>query len=46
MEILLLLVPISVLLMIGAGGVLIWAVNARQFERLDEHALDILDEDS
>jgi cbb3-type cytochrome oxidase maturation protein len=45
-EIMLLLVPISIVLIAIAGGAFIWAVNRRQFENLDEHALDVLDDDN
>lgn len=46
MEIILLLVPISIVLIVIAGGAFIWAVNRRQFDNLDEHALDVLDDET
>lgn len=44
MTILLLLIPISLLLMGIAGATFIWAVNHGQFEELDRHGFDILDD--
>ena len=46
MEILLLLIPLSIVLMAVAGATFLWAVNNDQFEDLDRHGFDILDEDS
>lgn len=44
MSILLLLIPLSMLLMALAGAAFIWAVNNDQFEALDRHGFDILDD--
>jgi cbb3-type cytochrome oxidase maturation protein len=44
MGILLLLIPISLLLIAIAGWVFIWAVNHDQFEELDRHGFDILED--
>jgi cbb3-type cytochrome oxidase maturation protein len=44
MGILLLLIPLSVLLMAAAGLVFLWAVNHDQFEGLDRHGFDILED--
>lgn len=44
MTILLLLIPISLLLMGLAGAAFLWAVNHGQFEELDRHGFDILDD--
>lgn len=44
MEILLLLIPISLVLMGIAGAMFIWAVDNHQFEELDRHGFDILDD--
>lgn len=48
MNILLLLIPLSVMLLVAAIGAFIWAVRSNQFEDLDTPPLDILadDEDS
>jgi len=46
MEILLLLIPLSMVLIAVAGTLFLWAVNNDQFEDLDRHGFDILDEDS
>jgi cbb3-type cytochrome oxidase maturation protein len=46
MEILLLLIPLSMVLIAVAGAMFLWAVNNDQFEDLDRHGMDILDEDS
>lgn len=46
MAILLLLIPISLLLIAIAGAMFIWAVNHDQFEDLDRHGFDILDDSS
>ena len=43
MEVLLWLIPISVVLLVSAGAAFIWAVNNKQFEDLDRHGLDVLD---
>ncbi|KAF1687123.1 cbb3-type cytochrome oxidase assembly protein CcoS [Pseudoxanthomonas broegbernensis] len=44
MNILLLLIPISLLLLGAAVGAFVWAVRRGQFDDLDTPALDILDE--
>ncbi len=46
MEILVVLIPLSVILMGIAGGLFLWAVNNNQFEQLDKHGFDIFEEDS
>ncbi|MEQ8861024.1 MAG: cbb3-type cytochrome oxidase assembly protein CcoS [Pseudomonadales bacterium] len=46
MAILLLLIPISLLLIGIAGALFLWAVNHDQFEELDRHGFDILDDSS
>jgi cbb3-type cytochrome oxidase maturation protein len=48
MESLYLLIPLSVLLVLLIGGILVWAVMSGQFEELDEAGERILrdDEDS
>jgi cbb3-type cytochrome oxidase maturation protein len=46
MTILLLLIPISLLLIGIAAAMFIWAVNNDQFEDLDRHGFDILEESS
>jgi len=45
MEILLLLIPISIVLIGIAGATFVWAVNNDQFEELDRHGFDILEDD-
>lgn len=44
MAVLLLLIPISLLLIAIAGAMFIWAVNHGQFDSLDRHGFDILDD--
>ena len=46
MAVLLLLIPISLLLIAIAGVMFIWAVNNDQFEELDRHGFDILEDKS
>lgn len=46
MNILLALIPISIVLLIIAVLAFFWAVRAGQFEQLDAAALDILTDDS
>ncbi|MEZ5560946.1 MAG: cbb3-type cytochrome oxidase assembly protein CcoS [Pseudomonadales bacterium] len=46
MEILVLLIPLSLLLVGAAAWMFLWAVNNGQFDALDRHAFDILDDDS
>ena len=46
MEILVLLIPISLLLIGIAAVVFLWAVNNNQFEQLDKHGFDIFEDDS
>jgi len=45
MNILLVLIPLSLLLLIAAFAAFRWAVHNRQFEDLDAAALDVLRED-
>jgi cbb3-type cytochrome oxidase maturation protein len=45
MNILLLLVPLSLVLLIAAIGAFAWAVRGGQFDDLDTPALDILADD-
>jgi cbb3-type cytochrome oxidase maturation protein len=40
----LLLIPISALLMVAAGIAFLWAVDTDQFEGLDRHGFDILED--
>ena len=44
MEILLLLIPVSIVLIAIAGTVFVWAVNHRQFEQLGKHGFDIFED--
>ena len=46
MEILVILIPISIVLIAIAGVLFLWAVNNDQFEQLDKHGFDIFEEDS
>jgi len=46
MEILAVLIPLSIVLMGIAAAVFIWAVNNKQFEQLDRHGFDVLDDES
>ena len=46
MEILVVLIPVSVILMGIAGALFLWAVDNNQFEQLDKHGFDIFEEDS
>ena len=45
MNILLLLIPLSVMLLVVAIGAFVWAVKRGQFDDLDTPAIDILTED-
>ncbi len=45
MNILLLLIPLSLMLLVVAVGAFAWAVRGGQFENLDTPALDILADD-
>lgn len=45
MEILVLLIPLSILMVGAAAWAFIWAVNHRQFDDLDKQAMDILNEE-
>jgi cbb3-type cytochrome oxidase maturation protein len=45
MESLYLLIPLSVVLVLLIGGILVWAVMSGQFEELDEVGNKALDED-
>jgi len=46
MEILVVLIPVSVVLIGIAAVIFLWAVNNDQFEQLDKHGFDIFEEDS
>jgi cbb3-type cytochrome oxidase maturation protein len=45
MDSLYLLIPLSVVLVLGIGAVLVWAVMSGQFERLDEAGDRVLREE-
>ncbi len=45
MDALYLLIPLSVVLVLAIGGVLVWAAMSGQFERLEEEGSRIFDED-
>ena len=45
MEILLLLIPISLAFIGVASALFVWAVNHRQFDDLDRHGFDVLEDD-
>ena len=44
-ESLYLLIPLSVVLVLLIGGILVWAVMSGQFEELDDVGRKVLDED-
>lgn len=46
MESLYLLIPLSIVLVLAIGGVLVWSVMSGQFEDLDAEGRRILDEDN
>jgi cbb3-type cytochrome oxidase maturation protein len=46
MDSLYLLIPLSVVLILAIGGLLVWAAMSGQFEGLDEEGRRILDDDS
>ena len=46
MEMLLVLIPISIVLIAVAAAIFLWAVNHNQFDQLDKHGFDIFEEDS
>jgi cbb3-type cytochrome oxidase maturation protein len=46
MEILVVLIPVSIVLIGIAAALFLWAVNNDQFEQLDKHGFDIFEEDS
>lgn len=46
MEILVVLIPVSIVLISIAAVIFLWAVNNNQFEQLDKHGFDIFEEDS
>lgn len=46
MEILVVLIPVSIVLIAIAAAIFLWAVNNNQFEQLDKHGFDIFEEDS
>lgn len=45
MESLYLLIPLSVILVLAIGGILVWAVMSGQFEELEDEGKRVLDED-
>jgi cbb3-type cytochrome oxidase maturation protein len=45
-EIIVVLIPLSLLLLGVAAALFIWAVNNDQFEQLDRHGFDIFDDTS
>jgi cbb3-type cytochrome oxidase maturation protein len=45
MDALYLLIPLSVLLVLAIGGLLVWAAMSGQFEHLDEEGRRILDDE-
>ena len=45
MDALYLLIPLSVVLILAVGALLVWAAMSGQFESLDEEGRRILDED-
>jgi cbb3-type cytochrome oxidase maturation protein len=45
MESLYLLIPLSVVLVLLIGGILVWAVMSGQFEDLDDAGKRVLDDD-
>ncbi|MGB2817874.1 MAG: cbb3-type cytochrome oxidase assembly protein CcoS [Burkholderiaceae bacterium] len=45
MESLYLLIPLSVILVLLIGGILVWAVMSGQFEELDDAGQRVLDDD-
>ncbi|MCB1686039.1 MAG: cbb3-type cytochrome oxidase assembly protein CcoS [Pseudomonadales bacterium] len=45
MEVLLLLIPVSIVLIAIAAALFTWAVNHNQFDSLDKHGFDIFEED-
>ncbi len=46
MNIILVLIPLSVILIVAAIATFFWAVNNDQFEDMDAAALDVLGDDS
>ncbi len=46
MEIMVVLIPVSIVLVGIAAATFLWAVNNNQFEQLDKHGFDIFEEDS
>ena len=44
MQALFLLLAISIVVLVVAGWAFLWAVNRGQFDDLDQHALDVLDD--
>ena len=45
MESLYLLIPLSVILVLLIGGILVWAVMSGQFEELEDEGKRVLDDD-
>lgn len=46
MEMLVVLIPLSIVLIGIAAAIFLWAVNHDQFDQLDKHGFDIFEEDS
>lgn len=46
MEVIVLLIPLSLLLLGVAAALFVWAVNNDQFEQLDRHGFDIFEDSS
>lgn len=46
MEMLFILIPVSIVLIAAAGAIFLWAVNNNQFEHLDKHGFDVLEDDT
>ena len=44
MQVLMWLIPISIVLLTIAGTAFVWAVSNNQFDDLDRHGLDVLDD--
>jgi cbb3-type cytochrome oxidase maturation protein len=45
MEILVVLIPISIVFISVAAAIFVWAVNHNQFDELDKHGFDIFEKD-
>ena len=46
MEVLFLLIPLGIVLMAAAGGVLIWAIRSGQYDELDSVSRRMPDDDA